>query len=260
VTVVQGGDGMSLRPEDLEQFSDLSFTADGEELVYQNRDRQIVARDVETREVRVLGECDTYSCAKVALSPDERWLAMPDIEGVLLSRVGGEERRRLTDLGVLLDIAWSPDGGRLAVTGSEGLQVVPLDGSPRTTVLPVDRKDVLREIAWSPDGTTIAFIEVRPRGLEKDFKPMQHVLRIVPADAHDAVSLADLGDCYCLGLSPPDFAWAPDGSALAYTRWIGPGTNARPGGIHLIRPDGTGHEQVVSFGGDSLAWQPLVSD
>ena len=50
-----------------------------------------------------------------------------------------------------------------------------------------------------------------------------------------------------------------DGSALAYTRAAGPVRSARSDGVHLIRPDGTGHEKL-SAGEGSLAWQPAVSD
>jgi WD40 repeat protein len=257
--IVEPGEKELTRPTNLNPFTDLVFTADGEEMVYQAPRRQLVARDVMTGEERLLGRCDPTAICRPAVSPDEQWLAIPADDSIVLQRVAGGEGPRLVDLGVVYDVSWSPDGSTLAVTGTEGLQLLATDGSSRTTLVPYDPGRFAFDVAWSPDGSSIAFIEVRPHEVGVNFPPSSYALRLVFPDGRGR-ALAGLGDCQCAGVSPPSFAWAPDGSVLAYTRVAGPLHLTRADGVHLIRPDGTGQERL-SFGTNgNLAWQPLVTD
>jgi Tol biopolymer transport system component len=253
------GDAEFEEPPDLARSADLSFTADGEEMVYQNLEQQIVARDVATRETRVLGPCEEEAICKYALSPDEQWLAQTAGHEVFLTQVGGKDRRTFSALVDAADIAWSPEGDRLAVAGWNGVQVIDIDETIPDTLVAQDGFNYYRHVAWSPDGQSVAFVEMSPIQSTSAAYPSTYVLRVVPVDSHDPTSVADLGDCLCSGGPVPSFAWAPDGSALAYTRVAGPAHDARPDGVHLIRPDGTGYEKL-SDGQGSLAWQPLVSD
>ena len=260
VVAVLEGDGEFKEPSDLTPSADLSFTADGEEMVYQNLEQKIVARNVATRETRVLGHCEVQAICRYALSPDEQWLAQVAGSEVLLTQVGGEDQRTFSELEDAADIAWSPEGDRLAVAGWNGVQVIDVDDTiPDTLVAGRDGTKYYLHVAWSPDGQTVAFVEMSNHQTADVVPPSTYVLRVVPVDGHEATSVADLGACFCTVGPVPSFAWAPDGSALAYTRVTGPVRSARPDGVHLIRPDGTGHEKL-SAGEGSLAWQPAVSD
>jgi hypothetical protein len=256
--IVEPGEKELTRPTNLEPFTDLVFTADGDEMVYQAPRRQLVARDVMTGEDRLLGHCDPNAICRPALSPDEQWLAIPAEDSIVLQRVGGAAGPRLADLGVVYDVSWSPDGSVLAVTGTMGLQLLATDGSSRSTLVPYDPGRFAFDVAWSTDGSSIAFIEMRPHEVGENSSPSSYALRLVRPDGRGR-RLAGLGDCLCLGVSPPSFAWAPDGSEIAYTRAAGPLNQTRADGVHLIRPDGTGQERL-SFGTNgNLAWQPLVT-
>lgn len=261
VVAVLEGEGEFKEPSDLTPSADLSFTADGEEMVYQNLEQKIVARNVATRETRVLGHCEEQAVCRYALSPDEQWLAQVAGSEVLLTQVGGEDQRTFSELEDAADIAWSPEGDRLAVAGWNGVQVIDVDDTIPDTLV-AGRDDGTKyylHVAWSPDGQTVAFVEMSNHQTADVVPPSTYVLRVVPVDGHEATSVADLGACFCTVGPVPSFAWAPDGSALAYTRVTGPVRSARPDGVHLIRPDGTGHEKL-SAGEGSLAWQSAVSD
>ena len=160
--IVEPGEKELTRPTNLDPFTDLAFTADGEEMVYQAPRRQLVARDVMTGEERLLGRCDPTTICRPALSPDEQWLAIPADDSIVLQHVAGAEGPRLVDLGVVYDVSWSPDGSTLAVSGTEGLQLLATDGSSRRTLVPYNPGRFAFDVAWSPDGSSIAFIEVRP--------------------------------------------------------------------------------------------------
>jgi WD40 repeat protein len=254
VAVIEGAAEFK-EPPDLARSADLSFTADGDEMVYQNLEQQIVARDVATRETRVLGHCEEEEICRYALSPNEQWLAQVAGSEIFLTQVGGENLRTYSAVDDAADIAWSPDGDRLAVAGWNGVQLIDVDETTPDTLVKKQGANYYRHVAWSPDGRAVAFVEMSTIQSGEGFRPSTYTLRVVSVDAHDATSVADLGACYCAGGPVPSFAWAPDGSALAYTRVAGP----VPDGVHLIRPDGTGHEKL-SAGEGWLAWQPIVSD
>jgi RNA polymerase sigma-70 factor (ECF subfamily) len=256
--IVEPGEKELTRPTNLEPFTDLAFTADGDEMVYQAPRRQLVARDVMTGEERLLGHCDPTAICRPALSPDEQWLAIPAEDSIVLQRVGGGVGPRLADLGVVYDVSWSPDGTALAVTSTKGLQLLASDGSSRKTLVPYDPGRFAFDVAWSPDGSSIAFIEIRPHEVGANFPPSSYALRLVNPDGRGR-GLAGLGDCRCLGVSPPSFAWAPDGSEIAYTRAAGPLNQTRADGVHLIRPDGTGQQRLNHGTNGNLAWQPIVT-
>ena len=256
--IVEPGEKELTRPTNLEPFTELAFTADGDEMVYQAPRRQLVARDVMTGEERLLGHCDPTAICRPALSPDEQWLAIPAEDSIVLHRVGGAEGPRLADLGVVYNVSWSPDGTALAVTSTKGLQLLASDGSSRKTLVPYDPGRFAFDVAWSPDGSSIAFIEIRPHEVGANFPPSSYALRLVNSDGRGRW-LAGLGDCRCAGVSPPSFAWAPDGSEIAYTRAAGPLNQTRADGVHLIRPDGTGQQRLNHGTNGNLAWQPIVT-
>ena len=190
----------------------------------QNLEQKIVARNVATRETRVLGHCEVQAICRYALSPDEQWLAQVDWDRGLLTQVGGRTGAPSRTVDDAADIAWSPEGDRLAVAGWNGVQVIDVDETiPDTLVARGGRNQELpprRLVPRRPDRGVRGDVEA-PRP-PTTYPPSTYVLRVVPVDGHEATSVADLGACFCTVGPVPSFAWAPDGSALAYTRVTGP--------------------------------------
>jgi Tol biopolymer transport system component len=101
-----------------------------------------------------------------------------------------------------LNLAWSPDGSRIALSGAEGLDLIDPDGSNRTTLI---GRGYIGPATWSPDGATIAFTA---RYADWD----RHAVYEVDADGSDLRVLFEQP-----GSAPPwDLRWSPDGSRIAY--------------------------------------------
>lgn len=252
-------------PDDPARYSEFSFTADGSEMVYTTNRAVIVAHDVASGATRELWDCPDPSPCFGSASPDGQRLAVPVDEGIEVHGLDGD--------GVdLLDtpeppepfVAWSPDGGTLAFTGTAGLYTVDADGTDLRNVVAFEglRASYLRP-EWSPDGNSIAYIEdealAQPDTQGRPV-PSEYFLRLVDRDGSGQRTLQELGSCYCIGISPPDLAWAPDGSSIAFTKVIGHrnGDNARSDGVHLLNL-GTGTTDRLSGAlTGNLAWQPLL--
>jgi WD40 repeat protein len=83
---------------------------------------------------------------------------VPDLRGwewYYLNALGHQDLLSIPNGTRVLDIAWSPDGDRLAAAGADGaVRVWWADGSPAGTFGGVGRP--VRCLAWSPDGMTLA--------------------------------------------------------------------------------------------------------
>ena len=109
-------------------------------------------------------------------SPDGRRLAFSAMDrrsarNLYLINADGSNLRELdpgTRLGGVAEVAWSPDGSRIAYVEANSLVVINPDGTGRRVVGPVgdsvEDKYVGTGIAWSPDSTSVAFLG---RNLEK---------------------------------------------------------------------------------------------
>lgn len=179
----------------------------------------------------------------------------------------------------LSDLAWSPDGTRLAVStepefstkpglcdrssGPCGAQVWIFDrdgGEPQLVYTERDTEyTALRDLAWSPDGKTLALL-VSPPGMcafPEQAPPRLVALRVAPDEPVRAETLNVYDDdgrergCILPGhlIFYFPFAWSPDGTRIAVT-----------GGGGIIEISAENGEVLARHPGERpegpLAWLP----
>jgi dipeptidyl aminopeptidase/acylaminoacyl peptidase len=174
-------------------------------------------------------------------------------------------------------IAWSPDGRRLAIADGTRLATMNPDGEVRTTlwtlegdpqadplILPAGRDDFVRALAWSPDAKRIVFVTATADG---------DALHVIDRDGQRPRVIARSTDAAPYLGGP---AWSPDGSTIAYLA-IGPcetcqdlntlGFTAHDPLVRIVAidPDGTNRRTLIanrrlggpSWGGCAChAWWP----
>jgi Tol biopolymer transport system component len=243
-------------PDDAALFAQYQFTAYGNEIVYADRRARINAVEVLTGRSRTLVDCPDDICAAV-LSPDG---------GTVASIGGGQIRLQSVGSGALTTIpmteavaptgapAWSPDGTSLAFADDRGVYVAELDSGQVSAVRAVGEPgSVSGPVSWSPDGSSLAYFETRaiqPHGKDG----VAYTAAVIDRATGTTTRLLDAGHCGCAGLAAPSLTWSPDGQHVAVA--ISRGSEL-PWGVYLVRPDGSGVEELVSGSYAALAWQPL---
>jgi tricorn protease-like protein len=238
--------------EDPPTASGATFGPAGVPLVHAYVGDELVARVVgpggpeEERRVRAPEGVHFVAATVPVYSPDSSRVAFvgqasrrPGAEDNLalwVMDVGGGAARKLTDLGSeVSDLAFSPDGRRIAFTDREGLDgdenvfVVGVDGSDRRRV--TENPATERAPAFSPDGTRIAYTSDR--------------------DGNAEIYAADLagGAAQRLTRSPADErtpAFSPDGARIAYAAAQDAGARAD---IHTMDADGGDDVKLTSSPG-----------
>lgn len=245
-------------PDDAADYSSLSFSNDGSELVYSNRDGDIVAMNVVTGQVRTLGTCPDAGYCPAGVSADTTRIAVSVDGGLALDLPDGNSTLSVPGPRVGTPV-WSPDGTQLAFSSRAGLHVVEADGSNLRLLEPAaDSRVLALAPSWSPDGGSLAYlagspVPGSPRGSINTAVDARYAVITVDLTTGEKRRLAVAGHCYCLGTPPPAVAWSPDGSLIAFA-----GTTGRRGVFTLPVQGGelTRVSAPPAYG--SLAWQPLV--
>jgi TolB protein len=118
------------------------------------------------------------------------------------------------------DVAWSPDGERLACGGPTGIRVLNADGSGATGV----SAHHMLSLSWSPDGRRIAFSAQLGRGFVVD-------IAVMDADGSNLRRLT-----HTPKLWENNVDWNPAGGFIAFDRRTG----LSPGHVCVMKADGTG--------------------
>jgi len=195
-----------------------------------------------TRQLTDQGGCIPYNAP--AWSPDGRWIAAQywcagDQNGLFVIDARTGQPNRLAALGEYGgDLAWSPDGTRLAFRGNRAGdgEIYLLDLHSGVLANLTNSPSAEFQPAWSPDGQRIAFVSNR------EGRGEIHVLTLATGET---VRLTDTG-----GWGP---AWSPDGRLIAYY------AGRREPGLYLV-PVAGGPAQRVAALGDALqfvGWMPL---
>ncbi len=205
----------------------------------------------------------------VTWSPDGRSLAVwyvgdlsrPDLgpPGIYVVPASGGEPRLLYrtersqgDIPSVADLAWSPDGTRIAFALNGAFRLNVQDGidawaeQPAVFTVAADGSDLQRlpirgrvlELAWAPDGSALAVTLTGSDGED---------IYVVDLAAGTETRLTDTGRS-----SSP--AWSPDGGRIAFTS----GSDARLRGLFVMNADGTGRRRLtLPDGGDLFpTWSP----
>ena len=171
---------------------------------------------------------------------------------------GGEGRRVLRGE-AWQQVAWSPDGKRLAVTGfasssntaaSYAMAVVGSDGTGLAQV--ADFEGTAAFPAWSPDGSRIAVMVLDPA----DQGDYGYDVHIVKTDGTGVTRLTDWEGFDGFPVWSPDGRWIVFSSDRAATpdqlRSNRAGDGWFGASLHLMRPDGSGPHLVLPAGEASL--------
>ncbi len=142
------------------------------------------------------------------------------------------------------DPAWSPDGTRIAFTGSgpkngEGealgeIWVMDADGGNRTNLTNTAERSEFQP-TWAPNGGRLAFVRVLPGETITD----QPDIFVMDADGGNATNLTKSDESEY----GPD--WSPDGAKIAFA-----GVRNRGWEILTMDPDGGNEENLTGDGSD----------
>jgi Tol biopolymer transport system component len=141
--------------------------------------------------------------------------------------------------GAATDVTWAPDGRRIAFVrfSSKRINLIGIDGRAGRTL--ETGAGEASEVAWSPTGPLIAYVA---GGLDRE-------LYVIRPNGTGRRQLTHTGG-HVYGID-----WSPDGTRIVFSIVeIG-----RPGGVWIIRADGTRLRRVVRLAADDFdccAWSP----
>jgi TolB protein len=245
---VEGKQLSNVTASPVQQYRSLSASADGRRIAYLRTEGcyGVWVMDADGGGARKVAGDDEFRCIhRPRISPDGSRIAMTssrdrlgwvvwaiNTDGGGIVNVSGS----LVDSGSSWLAGWSPDGRIVFHHVPPGAPpytittyIANADGS---NVQPLFDRAGDHSPAWSPDGSRLAFISDRD-GTQRPW--------VMNVDATGLRRLSDLpGDAiFEHPLSIIDNAvspWSPDGSRIVF---------ANSGGLYSVRPDGTGHSELV---------------
>jgi Tol biopolymer transport system component len=160
------------------------------------------------------------------------------VSQVVVAHPDGSQPHTASPSGNLTDLAWSPDGTRIAYVSSGGeggagaIYAMNADGSGRFAVVQPNSGQYLSELSWSPEGEWIAYasgVGTSINGL------IQYGILAVPSAGGSPVKLSSgIGD----DLAP---AWSPDGRHIAFMRMLDHGGDSKlTSQLMVMKADGSG--------------------
>ena len=181
-------------------------------------------------DARLLG----WSYASPTWSPDGRELVFASARGpageLLVARANGRALRRIARAPIISQVAWSPDGARIAFVSRGSVFLVRRDGRGRRAL------GRGAELAWAPDSRHLAFDRGGRGGI-----------RVVDADGGGGRTVT--AGSYDRGPS-----WSPDGAELVFSR------TEKPGGAEsLFTAGAAGAIRSLGIKGADPAWSPAGS-
>jgi TolB protein len=170
----------------------------------------------------------------------------PASRKIYVAQADGSEQTPVAEGRVMDDdLAWSPDGTRIAFAtdrnGDNGLYeyeiyVMGADGSGQTLLT---TSNFLPDLTWAPDGTRIAFSSSED-GDDDVF--------VINADGTGRTRLTTNS-----GVDDYEPTWSPDGTKIAFIRNFRDGRGGDA--VYAVNPDGGGEATKLSEGGYSdLDW------
>lgn len=189
-------------------------------------------------------DTNPYAVSDVTWAPDGRRLAYVSHDGpifVIDTSTGVSER--ILDCGIEADgcsIAWSPDGGRIALMVRGQLQLIDPDGGNRQVLHQF--AGYVTQPTWSPDGLRIA-------GVEGDTSVPDRGRGLFAIDRDGSNLTPLIGPFQGIGTFDP--AWSPDGNSIAYLGSTEHETCPRPSAQGTCQDDWQLHAMLLELGGSA---------
>lgn len=181
-----------------------------------------------------------YAAHRVACSTPE-----DPCQSIVAVKADGTGLRTITNsTSGIADLAWSPNGTKIAFTGSDGINVVNANGGVAELLVAGGASP-----SWSPDSMKIAFTKRMADGNNEIF--------VANVDGTNQIQLTnnpDVTDNYFA----PD--WSPDGKKIAFARAM-PGELDTDWQIYVMNADGTNHVRLTNkeenvMGSTDPNWSP----
>ncbi len=176
---------------------------------------------------------------RVDLSPDGFRIALDGFKGIWVMRRDGS-RAELLQTPVTTrspgDVAWSPNGQKLAFSGGDSLLTIFANGRGSRQLTTAREFDIAYP-DWTPDSRRIVFARKPAASSEREW--------VIYSIGADGVGLRRI----IRGVDP---TVSPDGSTLAFSRLARPGFG---GGVYVV-PIGGGRARLLFPGGSNPEWSP----
>lgn len=157
VRVFDLGSGEMISEIDSEWARGTEFSPDGSQLIFPNSNRpQLFIADIASGDVVRTIDTHAAGARDIALSPDGRWIASSGDIAEVWDTATGERVFTVPVHSQVDDVAWSPDGGRLA-TGS-------VDGRARVYDIVEDTPVETLELSALDTGSGVYSIDFSPDG------------------------------------------------------------------------------------------------